>query len=164
MKQAEMSPTPTEESVTREPWERNPGIDVYVFNGPEAAGKIGVERGAYGLHVYVPGHEQPVALIDLFHLGGAKGCPQIVVHDTVRDDAVAFAKFRQTGTEVEFEHGVGIVREGALQSQKVFGYENESSPRCERCGKPYAAGGDGWDGKCPGCADVAEMTRENNPI
>jgi len=93
MKHTESSPTPDEVSVTHEPWEGNPGIDVYVFDGPEASGKIGVERGAYGLHVYVPGHEQPVALIDLFHLGGTKGCAQIVIHDTVRDDAVAFAKF-----------------------------------------------------------------------
>jgi len=31
---------------------------------------------------------------------------------------------------------------------------DEAAPRCDRCGETYAAGGDGWDGKCPGCADA----------
>ena len=33
-------------------------------------------------------------------------------------------------------------------------------PRCDRCGIVYAAAGDGWDGKCPECADLAEKQRE----
>ncbi|MNR71893.1 hypothetical protein D3C71_25720 [compost metagenome] len=33
---------------------------------------------------------------------------------------------------------------------------------CDECGVPYSAGGDGYDGKCPSCADKAEEGHQDD--
>jgi tRNA(Ile2) C34 agmatinyltransferase TiaS len=38
----------------------------------------------------------------------------------------------------------------------------EEHPRCDRCGERYPAAGDGWDGKCPNCADLLEGQSNDN--
>lgn len=37
--------------------------------------------------------------------------------------------------------------------------DEDADPVCDACGEPYAEGGDGYDGKCPSCADKAERRR-----
>lgn len=37
------------------------------FDGPEGKGRIVVERGGYGLYVWVEGYDQPLCLVDLFY-------------------------------------------------------------------------------------------------
>jgi len=116
-----------------EPWESNPAIQTFLFDEGEAQGKVGIERGAYGIWIYVPGVKDPVALVDLFYLSpGGKdiphrpACPQIVIHDTVGEDPVAFARFTPERTEVSFETGVKQLRCRATLgrtawSEMVFG-------------------------------------------
>ena len=51
----------------------------------------------------------------------------------------------------------GAVMEAKMTPGQMFRVTVlNQDPVCRTCNEPYTDGGDGYDGRCPGCADAAE--------
>jgi len=98
---------------------------IFVFDEQEAKGDIVVERGAYGLYIWVDG--ECLALIDLFYLSPAndneephKKHPAIHLYQPGEDDALGSVHWYPDRTEIMMERiGVDSVT-GAYESRMIY--------------------------------------------
>jgi hypothetical protein len=101
--------------------------EVFTFEGPRGHAQAAIEVASDGLFIFVEGFEFPIAKVDLFYLLESiegKMAPQVIIYDTQREEAVAFAAFHQDGTKVSFETGVEEIGKDNL-GDAVYGYPPE---------------------------------------
>lgn len=85
---------------------------LFQFNQQEGAGTIRLQRGPYGMELYLNDSPYPIALIDLFHCSTIGKTveehhhdPQLVIYNTdpecTGDDAMYFVRQSPAGTLLE---------------------------------------------------------------
>lgn len=87
--------------------------EIYVtIDLPEARGEVTFHIEGYGIYISLPGFENPVALIDMFHQSEpgkespyhAGDKPNLVIYDTVQEDSIATIRFTDIGTRIHHEY------------------------------------------------------------
>lgn len=105
----------------------NDEITWYDFDTDEAKGRIGVQRGDYGLWLYLDDEDHCIGLIDLIYQSGVGSCSDFPPHAQLianadNGDALAYVKYLPQGTRLFFEHGVKT-KETDIAYGQSYGYD-----------------------------------------
>lgn len=107
------------------------GRPIFQVKCDEHCPAVGIAPYADGVEIFLEGHEDAVALVDLFYMDpkvtddpDRRLVPQLVIFDPRTEDAVAFIRLKKRRTEIHFERGVQVLGQDAV-GDPYYGYPEE---------------------------------------